>query len=249
MIVATTVGCGMALATLAVYQGCKRVPPGSSVRWLIFLAAAVISVEFVWLPLVGEVATADHYAALGLVTLELKILMEWAVPCCLQRWWTMNRYDEGTHFVPATVDSTATPRVIRVDVPDLPMPTNGSEDAAALRSLGTTTEQSTPAGRAVATNIRAVGLLTAVGVVALALKIAGAPVAMAAMGFACLALAGYIWIVKLDHDHSPAGIERRKVDSYAAIRDREIGAQERIALAKLDAYMKILDKAYGNNRD
>lgn len=162
-----------------------------------------------------------------------------------------NRYNQRAEYVPAIIDAkpiAVTPPPLSALV-DNTMPTNGSEDALALRSLETATEVSTPTQRAVATNLRAAGLLVAVGLVAFALRVAGAPAAFSAIGFAALLVAGYVWIVRLDHNHSPAGIERRKVDTYGAIRQAEIGAQERIALAKLKAYMQIVEKTYGRHHE
>lgn len=167
-----------------------------------------------------------------------------------------NRYNAQGHYLPAVVDVRPTSIVDqRPAMADLvrtlppvaevaPMPTNSSEDAAALRSLATATETSTPVGRSVATNIRAAGLLVAVGLVCLALRWAGAPAALSAIGFACLLVAGYVWIVRLDHQHSPAGVERRKVDSYEAIRLAEIEAQRAMGVERLRVYERILDKVY-----
>jgi len=75
---------GWALAAGALVYGCMHVPPGSWVRWLVFVASAVIATQFGWLPLLGllglRVTVADQYVALGLATVGLKLLMERALP-------------------------------------------------------------------------------------------------------------------------------------------------------------------------
>ncbi len=75
---------GWALAAGALTYGCVHVPPGSWARWLVFVASAVIATQFGWLPLLPafgfRVDVVDQYAAVGLATVGLKLLMERALP-------------------------------------------------------------------------------------------------------------------------------------------------------------------------
>lgn len=78
---------GWALAAGALVYGCMHVAPGSWARWLVFVAGAVIATQFGWLPLLGllglRVEVVDQYAAVGLATVGLKVLMERALPWLL----------------------------------------------------------------------------------------------------------------------------------------------------------------------
>lgn len=75
---------GWLLAAGALVYGCMHVAPGSWARWLVFVASAVIATQFGWLPLLPlfgfHVTTVDQYAAVGLATVGLKLLMEKALP-------------------------------------------------------------------------------------------------------------------------------------------------------------------------
>ena len=78
---------GWALAAGALVYGCMHVPPGSWVRWLVFVASAVIATQFGWLPLLPlfgfRVGVVDQYVAVALATVGLKLLMERALPWLL----------------------------------------------------------------------------------------------------------------------------------------------------------------------
>ena len=66
------------------------------------------------------------------------------------------------------------------------------------------------------------------------------------------AIVAVVWVTRNDNRHSPAGIELSKVDGYVDIRQSEIESNERVSLAKLEAYTRTLEKVYGrdnNNAD
>ena len=132
----------------------------------------------------------------------------------------------------------------------LQSPTNSELDAAALRSLETVSEKSTPMDRALATVTKS-GAIVAVSLMATyALGVAGAPGWVAAIFFIVLVLGGVGTLYKLDAEYSPIGAERFKAAKYASIRHHEIDSNERVSLAKLDAYQKTLERVYGGaNRD
>lgn len=75
---------GWLLAAGAVVYGCVHVRPGAGARWLVYGAGALILTQFGWLPLLPlfdiHVGTVDQYAAVGLATVGLKLLMEKALP-------------------------------------------------------------------------------------------------------------------------------------------------------------------------
>lgn len=75
---------GWALAAGALVYGCMHVPPGAWARWLVFVAGAVIATQFGWLPLLPlfgfHAGAVEQYAALGLATIGLKLIMERALP-------------------------------------------------------------------------------------------------------------------------------------------------------------------------
>jgi len=78
---------GWLLAAGAVVYGCVHIPPGAWLRWLVYGAGAVVLTQFGWLPLLPafdiHVGTVDQYAAVGLATVGLKVLMEKALPWLL----------------------------------------------------------------------------------------------------------------------------------------------------------------------
>ncbi len=75
---------GWGLAAGALIYGCMHVRPGAWARWLVFVASAVIATQFGWLPLLPlfgfHVGTVEQYAALGLATIGLKLIMEDVLP-------------------------------------------------------------------------------------------------------------------------------------------------------------------------
>lgn len=81
------VAVGWGLAAWALTYGCIHVRPGAPARWLVFVAGAVIATQFGWLPLLPllglRVEVVDQYAAVGLATVGLKVLMERALPWLL----------------------------------------------------------------------------------------------------------------------------------------------------------------------
>lgn len=125
-------------------------------------------------------------------------------------------------------------------------PTNGDIDAHALRALETVSEASTPRDRAVAVRIKSQVVIALSIIVTVALYLAGAPGWLSAAALVVLAVVGVGWVNWLDARYSPIGNERHKTDTYADIRHHEIESNERVALAKLDAYTKTLERVYGN---
>lgn len=128
-------------------------------------------------------------------------------------------------------------------------PTNGDIDAHALRALETVSEASTPKDRALAVRIKSQVVIALSMVATTALYLAGAPGWLSAAALVVLAVVGVGWVNWLDARYSPIGNERHKADLYADIRHHEIDANERVALAKLDAYTKTLEKVYGDRDD
>ncbi len=168
----------------------------------------------------------------------------------------MNRYDSQNNYLPAVAKASKTPvvriegaHVQRIAESALQAPTNSEIDAAALRSLETVSEKSTPMDRALATVTKS-GAVVAVSLMATyALGVAGAPAWMAAIFFIVVVLGGVGVLYRLDYTYSPIGGERHKADLFAGIRHHEIDSGERIALAKLEAYTRTLEKVYGNDND
>lgn len=118
------------------------------------------------------------------------------------------------------------------------------EAAHALQAIQSAKETSTPLDRANATNRRMAGLALASGLVCLALYVAGASAAFAAIGFAVLVVVTVGWIIRLDHEHSPSGVERQKVRTYKDIRQTEINTQAQVAQMKMQVYMNVLERIY-----
>jgi hypothetical protein len=120
----------------------------------------------------------------------------------------MNRYDNETNYLPATARRAPVVRiegshVQRIAESALQSPTNSEVDAAALRSLETVSEKSTPMDRALATITKS-GAIVAVSLMATyALGVAGATGGQAALFFIVLVLGGVGALYKFDAEFSP----------------------------------------------
>lgn len=166
-----------------------------------------------------------------------------------------NRYNQQNNYLPAVAKARQSPvvriegaHVQRIAESALQAPTNSEIDAAALRSLETVSEKSTPIDRALGVAIKS-GVVVAVALIATyGLGRAGATGGQAAFFFVVVILAGVGVLYWLDYAHSPIGGERHKASLFAGIRHHEIDSNERIALAKLKAYTETLERVYGNDR-
>lgn len=167
-----------------------------------------------------------------------------------------NRYDQVENYVPAVARATRQPivriegaHVQRIAESALQQHTNSEIDAAALRSLETVSEKSTPVQRAFGVVIKGalVGFVAALAT--LGLGKAGASGAQAWSFFVIVLVVGVAMLYWLDYTHSPIGGERHKAKLFAGIRHHEIEANERVSLAKLEAYQRTLEKVYGGQND
>lgn len=163
---------------------------------------------------------------------------------------TENRYNDKMEIVTAgrgvRVEGAHLQRIAESTL--APAPTNGEIDAAALRSLETVSEKSTPVARAWGVAIKS-GVVVVVTLWATyALGRAGATGLQTGLFFALVTLGGVGYLYWLDYSHSPIGGERHKANLFAGIRHHEIDSNERVALAKLSAYTKTLETVYGNDR-
>lgn len=169
---------------------------------------------------------------------------------------TENRYNSQAQYVPAVAKATKTPvvriegaHVQRIAESALQAPTNAEIDATALRSLETVSEKSTPVQRAVGVVIKGGLIIFVASLATFALGRAGATGGQAAFFFVAVILGGVAVLYWLDYSHSPIGGERYKAKLFAGIRHHEIDSNERVALAKLEAYQRTLEKVYGNDND
>lgn len=162
---------------------------------------------------------------------------------------TKNRYDNQTNYLPAVQQSPVVriegAHVQRIAESALQSPTNSEIDAAALRSLETVSEKSTPLDRALATVVKSGAVVTVCLFATYAFGLAGATGGQAAVFFIVLVLGGVGALYRYDAEFSPIGGERHKATLFANIRHHEIDSNERVALAKLRAYQETLEKVYG----
>lgn len=163
-----------------------------------------------------------------------------------------NHYDNQVNYVPAVARATRQPvvrvegaHVQRIAESALQQPTNGAIDGAALRSLETVSEKSTPVQRALGVVIKGVLVAFVASLATLGLGKAGASGAQAWSFFTIVIVVGVALLYWLDYTHSPIGGERHKAKLFAGIRHHEIEANERVSLAKLEAYQRTLEKVYG----
>lgn len=167
-----------------------------------------------------------------------------------------NRYDQVENYVPAVAKAVRQPvvriegaHVQRIAESALQQHTNSEIDAAALRSLETVSEKSTPVQRALGVVIKGVLVAFVASLATLGLGKAGASGAQAWSFFVIVIVVGVALLYWLDYLHSPIGGERHKAKLFAGIRHHEIDSNERVSLAKLEAYQRTLEKVYGANHD
>lgn len=162
-----------------------------------------------------------------------------------------NRYNDQKHIIPA-------PPTVRVDGGHIqkiaestlaPAPTNSEIDGAALRSLETVSEKSTPVSRAWGMAIKSGVLIIVATLATYALDRAGASGLQTGLFFSLLSVVGVGYLYWLDYSHSPIGGERHKATLFAGIRHAEIASNERVSLAKLEAYQKTLEKVYSHDHN
>lgn len=165
----------------------------------------------------------------------------------------MIRVVEGgqERLVPASVIPAPTRPAVKEIVQaanSLALPvTQGEIDGTALRAMETVSERSTPVQRALSVGILA-GILVVMGIiVCFVLWLAGAPGSAMLVLFAVVVVVAVV-VAYLDGNRfSPTGVERYKAGQYTKIRLSEIASQERIVLAKLNVYERILERVYGSD--
>lgn len=151
-------------------------------------------------------------------------------------------------FVPIPLVRVDGGHIQRIAESALQSPTESALDAAALRSLETVSEKSTPISRGVGLAIKSGVLLIVATLATYALGRAGATGLQTGLFFTLLSVVGVGYLYYLDYRHSPIGGERHKATLFAGIRHHEIESNERVALAKLAAYTKTLETVYDHHR-
>jgi uncharacterized membrane protein len=113
--------------------------------------------------------------------------------------------------------------------------------------MRTVSEQSTPVERAQGIRIIIYALCALIGVVCIAMYMAGASARQAWALFAvlCIVVAGCI--VWLDYAHTPIAGERRKARLFVRLEEHRIDAHKEVDLAKVDAFLELARMAYGPN--
>ncbi len=127
--------------------------------------------------------------------------------------------------------------------------TTGEIDANALRSVQAVSEKSTPVNRAQATILKAAAALVGTAIISWAMTKAGVDSGISWGIFGTMFLGAISWLYRSDNAFSPLGVERYKATEYRKIRHAEIASNERVQLAKLDAYMKTLERVTNHDND
>jgi hypothetical protein len=118
-------------------------------------------------------------------------------------------------------------------------------DASALQGMRTVSETSTPVQRAYAIAIEGAFICAVALIASYALDKAGASGAQVNAFFICLLLAGVAILVWFNYTHSPIGNERHKVTAYKQVQQYRIASDERVQMAKLNSFDKLVEKTYG----
>ena len=119
-------------------------------------------------------------------------------------------------------------------------------DGSALQAMRTVSETSTPIQRGFGIAIKGAFVCIVATIATYALTKAGASGAQAALFFVGLLLVGVALLFHLDYTHSPIGGERHKATLYADVQMHRIDSDERVQLAKVDAFLQLAEMAYGN---
>jgi len=120
-------------------------------------------------------------------------------------------------------------------------------DASALQGMRTVSETSTPVQRAYAIAIEGAFICVIALIASYALDKAGASGVQVNAFFICLLLAGVAILIWFNYTHSPIGNERHKVGAYRDVQQYRIASDERVQLAKLNSFDKLVEKAYGQS--
>lgn len=118
-------------------------------------------------------------------------------------------------------------------------------DASALQGMRTVSETSTPVQRAIAIVIEGAFVLAVAMIATYALSKAGASGAQVNAFFIMLLIAGVAILVWFNYTHSPIGNERHKVTAYKQVQQYRIASDERVQLAKVDAFREMVGMVYG----
>ena len=113
-------------------------------------------------------------------------------------------------------------------------------DASDLQGMRTVSETSTPVQRAYAIAIEGAFICVIALIASFALDKAGASGAQVNAFFICLLLAGVAILVWFNYTHSPIG-------AYRDVQKYRIASDERVQLAKLDSFDKLVEKTYGQS--
>lgn len=120
----------------------------------------------------------------------------------------------------------------------------GEIDGSALRGLETVSEKSTPMNRALATSVKSGVALVGTAIIAWAMTKAGVDSSIGWALFCLMLLTALTWLSRSDNIFSPLGVERHKATEYRKIRVEELRSSERVQVAKINAYMTILDRVH-----
>lgn len=118
-------------------------------------------------------------------------------------------------------------------------------DASALQGMRTVSETSTPVQRAYAIAIEGAFICVIALIASYALDKAGASGVQVNAFFICLLLAGVAILIWFNYTHSPIGNERHKVNAYRDVQKHRIASDERVQLAKVDAFREMVGMVYG----
>lgn len=118
-------------------------------------------------------------------------------------------------------------------------------DASALQGMRTVSETSTPIARALAIAIEGAFVCVVALIASYALSKAGASGVQVNIFFISLLLAGVVILIGFNYTHSPIGNERHKVNAYRDVQKHRIASDERVQLAKVDAFREMVGMVYG----
>jgi hypothetical protein len=122
---------------------------------------------------------------------------------------------------------------------------HGHQDAVAIRHMEMMSERSSPGERTRAKMIQYVGWVGIASVITAGLALAGLDSVMAWIVFVGVFGYGVRKVNADENEHSPAGVERHKTQSYTAIRLAEIQAADRANARNHKTFTRVIESVYG----
>jgi hypothetical protein len=158
-----------------------------------------------------------------------------------------NRYNQGAHYLPAVAPGQLPARAYPLP-PAVQQDTTILDLSSALAAQNLN-ERTTPFDRALGFAVRVVLLVVLLGGLAYGLLLVilyGDGFGLALLLFSALASGGYVWLNQLDYAHSPAGVEREKIQAIERVALDKQRGERALRREILRSYLRSMEGDQGH---